>query len=77
MKNVSPKPFDQLRSATSINAEIMKKSGKVGCITAGAYADIIAIDKNPLKDIHVMTRPDENFSMIMKGGEFVRNRDRS
>ncbi len=71
------KPIDQLRSATSINAEIMKKSGKVGCITAGAYADIIAIDKNPLKDIHVMTRPDENFSMIMKGGEFVRNRDRS
>jgi hypothetical protein len=29
---------------------------------------------NPLKDIHVMTKPDEQFSVIMKGGEFVRNR---
>ncbi|NIB45077.1 amidohydrolase family protein [Pseudomaricurvus alkylphenolicus] len=66
------KPIDQLRSATSINAEIMKKDGMVGCIAPGAFADIIAIDKNPLEDIHVMTKPDENFSMIMKGGEFVR-----
>ena len=68
------KPIDQLRSATSINAEIMQKSGEVGCIEPGAYADLIAIEGNPLDDIHLMTRPDENFSMIMKGGEFVRNR---
>jgi imidazolonepropionase-like amidohydrolase len=68
------KPIDQLRSATSINAEIMQHSGEVGCIAPGAYADFIAIDANPLDDIHVMARPDEQFSMIMKGGEFVRNR---
>lgn len=68
------KPVDLLRSATSINAEIMQKRGVVGSIEVGAYADIIAIDRNPLKDIHVMARPDENFSMIMKGGDFVRNR---
>jgi imidazolonepropionase-like amidohydrolase len=68
------KPIDQLRSATSINAEIIQKTGQVGTLAAGAYADIIAIDANPLDDIHVMTRPEETFSMIMKGGEFVRNR---
>lgn len=66
------KPVDLLRSATSINAEIMQKEGELGCIAEGAYADMIAIEGNPLKDIHLMTRPDENFSMIMKGGEFVR-----
>ena len=66
------KPVDLLRSATSINAEIMQKQGELGCIAEGAYADMIAIEGNPLKDIHLMTRPDENFSMIMKGGEFVR-----
>jgi imidazolonepropionase-like amidohydrolase len=68
------KPIDLLRSATSVNAEIMQKSGQVGSIEPGAYADVIAIDANPLKDIHVMARPDEHFSMIMKGGEYVRNR---
>lgn len=67
------KPIDLLRSATSINAEIMNKGGELGCIAAGAYADLIAIDANPLQDIHVMTRPQETFSMIMKGGSFVRN----
>jgi imidazolonepropionase-like amidohydrolase len=68
------KPIDLLRSATSINAEIMQKQGLLGSIEPGAYADIIAIDRNPLQDIHVMARPDEHFSMIMKGGEFVRHR---
>ncbi|NGY03292.1 metal-dependent hydrolase family protein [Solimonas terrae] len=68
------KPIELLRSATSINAEIMQKSGVVGSIAPGAYADLIAVDRNPLRDIHVMARPDEHFSMIMKGGDFVRNR---
>ncbi len=67
-------PLDQLRSATSVNAEIMQKTGVVGTLAAGAYADLIAIDRNPLTDIHVMANPDENFAVIMKGGEFVRNR---
>jgi imidazolonepropionase-like amidohydrolase len=68
------KPIDLLRSATSINAEIMQKQGQIGCLAPGAFADLIVIDKNPLDDIHVMARPDEHFSVIMKGGEFVRNR---
>lgn len=67
-------PIDLLRSATSVNAEIMQKSGVVGSIEPGAYADIIAIDQNPLKDIHTMAKPDQHFSMIMKGGDFARNR---
>jgi len=69
------KPIDQLRSATSINAEIMQKSGDVGCIAPGAYADLIAIEGNPLENIHLMAKPDKNFSMIMKGGAFVRRRN--
>ena len=68
------KPIDLLRSATSINAEIMQKKGIVGTIEPGAFADIIAINKDPTRDIHVMAKPDENFAVIMKGGEFVRNR---
>ena len=69
------KPIDQLRSATSVNAEIMQKQGEIGCIAPGAYADIIAIEHNPLDDIYVMTRPDEEFSFIMKSGELVRGAD--
>lgn len=67
-------PLEQLRTATSVNAEIMQKSGLLGCLAPGAYADLIAIDRNPLQDIHVMAQPDTHFAAIMKGGEFVRNR---
>ncbi|HKY89482.1 MAG TPA: amidohydrolase family protein [Nevskiaceae bacterium] len=68
------KPIDLLRSATSVNAEIMQKKGLVGTLEPGAFADVVAIDRDPLKDIHVMAKPDAHFAMIMKGGEFVRNR---
>jgi imidazolonepropionase-like amidohydrolase len=68
------KPIDQLRSATSVNAEIMQKSGQLGCLAPGASADLIVIESNPLDNIAVMTRPESEFAVIMKGGALVRNR---
>jgi imidazolonepropionase-like amidohydrolase len=67
-------PLELLRSATSVNAEIMQKTGVVGTLEPGAFADILAIDGDPMRDIHVMAKPEANFAMIMRGGEFVRNR---
>lgn len=67
-------PIDLLRSATSINAEIMQKTGQLGCIAPGALADLIVVDGNPLEDIGLMASPDTAFPVIMKGGVFVRNR---
>lgn len=66
------KPLDLLRSATSVNAEIMQKQGQIGVIAPGAYADFVAINGNPLDDISLMSDPDKNFAMIMKGGDFVK-----
>ncbi|MEN8721842.1 MAG: amidohydrolase family protein [Alphaproteobacteria bacterium] len=66
------KPIDLLRSATSVNAEIMQKQGQIGTLAPGAFADIVAIDGNPLNDIHLMSDPDRNFAAIMKGGVFVK-----
>lgn len=60
-----------LRSATSINAEILQRSGELGVIAPGARADLIALNDNPLKDPHVFARPD-SMPLIVKGGEFVR-----
>lgn len=67
-------PIDLLRSATSINAEIMQKTGQLGCIAPGALADMIVVDGNPLEDIGLMASPDTAFPVIIKGGVFVRNR---
>ena len=64
-------PIDVLRSATSINAEILQRSGELGVIAPGARADLIALNDNPLKDPHVFARPG-SMPLIVKGGEFVR-----
>ena len=47
--------------------------GPTGVIKAGAYADLLLIDGNPLEDITVMTTPDEAFDLIMKDGVIYKN----
>lgn len=62
------RPIDILRSATSINAEIMQRQGELGVIAAGAKADLILIDGDPLKDIAVLERFATHMPLIVKGG---------
>ena len=66
------KPIDILRSATSINAEIVQRKGELGVIAAGAKADVIVLDTSPLKDITVFERYRNEMPLVMKGGELKR-----
>ncbi|HZP88552.1 MAG TPA: amidohydrolase family protein [Burkholderiales bacterium] len=66
------KPIDVLRSATSISAEIIQRGDELGVIKAGAHADLIVIDGDPLKDPAIFAKAGA-MPMIMKGGSFVRN----
>jgi imidazolonepropionase-like amidohydrolase len=61
-------PMDAIRSATSRAADMLDATGDLGVIAPGAYADIIAIDADPLRDIHAL----HNVSFVMKNGEVVR-----
>ena len=65
------RPIEVLRSATSINAEIIQRKGELGVIAAGANADLIVLDENPLKNVRVFAKAD-SMPLIMKGGRFVR-----
>ena len=67
------KPIDILRSATSINAEILQKEGELGCIKEGALADLILLDFDPLTNIEGFSDPIKNIPLVMKGGEIIRN----
>ena len=61
-----------LRAATSVNAELLQKSGQLGCIAPGACADLLLLDANPLADLALFRDPGR-IPVVMKGGEFVRN----
>ena len=53
-----------IQSATVTNAKILKMFEKIGSISKGKIADIVAVDENPLKNINTM----ENVSFVMKDG---------
>lgn len=65
-------PIEILRSATSINAELLQMEGRLGTVAPGAFADLLVIDGNPLKDISVLERPDQ-LRLIMKGGKIFKS----
>ncbi|MGU3400289.1 amidohydrolase family protein [Brucellaceae bacterium D45D] len=73
-------PEDVLIMATGTNAELLAMSGprnpypgKVGVIEAGAYADILLIDGDPIADIKLLADPDKNLKIIMKDGHIYKN----
>jgi imidazolonepropionase-like amidohydrolase len=62
-------PLQALRSATSIGAENIGWSDRVGSIEKGNYADIVAVSGNPAVDVTEM----ERVKFVMKGGHVYRN----
>ena len=57
-------PMDAIQAATVHAAELIGWPDEVGAIAPGRYADIIAVDGNPLDDVTVL----ENVHFVMKGG---------
>jgi len=58
-------PLQAIQAATINSAELLNWQDKVGQIKEGLYADIIAVDTNPLKDIRIL----ENVTFVMKDGQ--------
>ncbi|MGH7062401.1 MAG: metal-dependent hydrolase family protein, partial [Stellaceae bacterium] len=65
-------PFDIIRSATAVNAEILNRAGELGVVAPGARADLIAIDGNPLADISLLDGQGEHLTHIIKDGVFYK-----
>lgn len=63
-------PLDVLRSATSVNAELLQMPGLLGCIKPGAYADLLLVTGDPMRDLTLFRDP-RNLQLIVKAGEIV------
>jgi len=65
-------PLEAIRAATLSAAELLGWRDRVEVIEAGRYADIIAVQGDPLADITVLTRVE----FVMKGGKVVKDAQR-
>jgi imidazolonepropionase-like amidohydrolase len=67
-------PIEVIRAATTIAAEVLRRPGRLGTIAPDAWADLIVIDDDPLKDITLLEGQGRHLAAIMKGGKFHKNR---
>ena len=57
-------PMQAIQSASSRAADLLGKRGQLGVVAPGAYADLIAVGGDPLKDINIL----KNVQFVMKDG---------
>jgi imidazolonepropionase-like amidohydrolase len=65
-------PRAVLASATTINAQILGQDSLLGTIAPGAWADLIAIDGNPLEDMGLLEGQGRHLDLIMTRGAFFK-----
>jgi imidazolonepropionase-like amidohydrolase len=62
-------PLQSIQAATINAADLLGWSDKMGAVEPGKWADIIAVDGDPLQDVTTL----ERVKFVMKGGEVVKN----
>jgi imidazolonepropionase-like amidohydrolase len=62
-------PMAAIQSATSKAAEMLDMSGEIGVIAPGAYADVVAVEADPLRDVSAL----EHVAFVMKDGRVFSN----
>jgi len=62
-------PMDAIQSATSRAAEMLDMKGEIGVLAPGAYAEVIAVQGDPLKDIGEL----ERVRFVMHNGAIFKN----
>jgi imidazolonepropionase-like amidohydrolase len=51
----------------------MNHEGRLGCVAPEAFADLLVVDGDPLKDIKLLAADGAHLKLIMRAGEIVKN----
>jgi len=62
-------PMDAIQAATSRAADLLDMKGEIGVLAPGAYADVVAVSGDPLKDISIL----EHVRFVMHDGSVFKN----
>ena len=64
---------EALRHATINNAEIVRMGGEIGEVAAGAFADLLVLDSDPLKGMVCFSQHSDALVAVIQGGRFFRD----
>ncbi|WP_428539711.1 amidohydrolase family protein [Rhodopila sp.] len=62
-----------IESATRIAAKLCRMEQAIGTVAPGAFADLIVVDGDPLRDLSLLTRQGAHMPLIVKGGDIVKH----
>jgi imidazolonepropionase-like amidohydrolase len=66
-------PTQMLQSATFTAAQLLREEGRLGELTAGAWADMLLVEGDPTCDASMLTKPQTGVPVIIQGGRVVKN----
>jgi imidazolonepropionase-like amidohydrolase len=69
MVSLGMAPMDAIQSATVRASEMLDMKGEIGVVATGAYADIVAVSGDPLKDVAEL----EHVRFVMHNGSVFKN----
>jgi imidazolonepropionase-like amidohydrolase len=67
-------PLEILRSATLVNARILRREGELGVVAPGALADLLLVDGDPLADLSLLEGQGKHLPLVVKAGRPLVNR---
>lgn len=65
--------LEAIRSATTNAAKVLREEEQLGVVKAGAYADLLFVEGNPLENIEVLLNQGTQLKGILKNGEWIKN----
>lgn len=65
-------PVQALQGATLIAAQLMREEGRLGELVEGAWADLLVVEGDPMRELSMLTRP-AGLRLILQAGTIVKN----
>ena len=73
LRTAAMPPAEALQSATIVAARLMRQEGRIGQLVAGAWADLLVVDGDPMQSLAMLADPAQGIRLLMQGGRVVRD----
>ena len=68
-------PLKLLQQATINASKLFNMSNSIGQVKEGFFADLIVLNKNPIEDISILTKPNKHLKLVIKDGRICLNNE--